>query len=146
MLIGGCSGSSSCGLKIFRIQILLKSSSTLIKKIIQPRGIFIPTYNSAEINEEILSSVTGYFFLYLFVFGLLTLILAFDGQDFLTAISGAAAALANVGPGLSETIGPAGNYSGLTEFSKFFLSIGMLIGRLELFPILIIFSPELWKR
>ena len=146
MLIGGCSGSSSCGLKIFRIQILLKSSSTLIKKIIHPRGVFIPNYNSSEISEEILNSVTGYFFLYLVVFGLLTLILSFDGQSILTALSGAAAALANVGPGLSEMIGPAGNYSTMTDFSKFFLCVGMLIGRLELFPLLILFSPELWKR
>ena len=146
MLIGGCSGSSSCGLKIFRIQILLKSSFTLIKKIIQPRGVFIPTYNSNEINEEILNSVTGYFFLYLLIFGGLTLILSFDGQDVLTALSGAAAALANVGPGLNEIIGPANNYFEITTFSKFFLCIGMLVGRLELFPILILLSPQLWKR
>ena len=146
MLIGGCSGSSSCGLKIFRIQILIKSSLNLIKKIIQPRGIFIPTYNSREINEDILNSVTGYFFLYLLIFGVLTLILSFDGQDMLTALSGAAAAIANVGPGLNEIIGPAKNYSEISSFSKFFLCIGMLIGRLELFPILILLSPQLWKR
>ena len=146
MLIGGCSGSSSCGLKIFRIQILLRSSTTLIKKIIQPRGIFIPTYNSSEISEEILNSVTGYFFLYLLIFGLLTLILSFDGHDLLTSFSGSAASLANVGPGLSEMIGPSGNYSFMSSFSKFFLAIGMLVGRLELFPLLILFSPELWKK
>ena len=146
MMIGGCSGSSSCGLKIFRIQILLKSSTTLIKKIIQPRGIFIPTYNSTEIDEEILSSVTGYFFLYLLIFGFLTLVLSFDGQDLITALSGSAAALANVGPGLSEAIGPAGSYSSVNDLSKIFLCIGMLIGRLELFPLLILFSPQLWKR
>ncbi len=146
MLIGGCSGSSSCGLKIFRIQILIKSSLNLIKKIIQPRGIFIPTYNSREINEDILNSVTGYFFLYLLIFGVLTLILSFDGQDTLTALSGAAAAIANVGPGLNEIIGPAKNYYEISSFSKFFLCIGMLIGRLELFPILILLSPQLWKR
>ena len=145
MLIGGCSGSSSCGLKIFRIQILLKSSVTLIKKIIQPRGVFIPTYNSTEISEDILNSVTGYFFLYLLIFSFLTLIISFNGQDF-TSLSGAAAALANVGPGLSEIIGPAGNYSNLSVLTKFSLCIGMLIGRLELFPLLILFSPELWKR
>ena len=146
MLIGGCSGSSSCGLKVFRIQILLRSSITLIKKIIQPRGIFIPTYNSSEISEEILNSVTGYFFLYLLIFGILTLLLSFDGHDLITSLSGSAASLANVGPGLSEMIGPAGNYSFMSSFSKFFLSIGMLVGRLELFPLLILFSPELWKK
>ena len=146
MLIGGCSGSSSCGLKIFRVQILLRSSTTLIKKIIQPRGIFIPTYNSSEISEEILNSVTGYFFLYLLIFGLLTLILSLDGHDLLTCLSGSAASLANVGPGLNEMIGPSGNYSFMSSFSKFFLAFGMLVGRLELFPLLILFSPELWKK
>ncbi len=146
MLVGGCSGSSSCGLKIFRIQILIKSSLNLIKKIIQPRGVFIPTYNSREISEDILNSVTGYFFLYIFIFATLTLILAFDGQEIMTSLSGAAATLANVGPGLNETIGPSGNYSSISNFTKFFLCLGMLIGRLELFPILILLSPQLWKR
>ncbi len=146
MLVGGCSGSSSCGLKVFRIQILIKSSVTLIKKIIQPRGVFLPTYNSREISEDVLSSVTGYFFLYIFVFVFLSLILAFDGQGIITSVSGAAAALANVGPGLNEVIGPSGNYSSISNFAKFFLCLGMLIGRLELFPILILLSPQLWKR
>ena len=91
MLIGGCSGSSSCGLKIFRIQILVKSASTLIKKIIQPRGVFIPTYNDREISDDVLNSVTGYFFLYIFMFATLSLILAFDGQEIVTSLSGSAA-------------------------------------------------------
>ena len=146
MLVGGCSGSSSCGLKIFRIQILMQSSLTLIKKIIQPRGVFIPTYNSREISEDVLNSVTGYFFLYIFTFGLLTLILAFDGQEILTSLSGAAATIANVGPGLNEIIGPSGNYSSISDFTKLFLCLGMLIGRLELFPILILLSPQLWRK
>tara|TARA_B100000683_G_C12447078_1_gene538556 strand:+ start:96 stop:1166 length:1071 start_codon:yes stop_codon:yes gene_type:complete len=146
MLIGGCSGSSSCGLKVFRIQILLRSSFVLIKKIIQPRGVFIPTYNRREIDQEILNSVTGYFFLYLMIFSSLTLILSFDGQDILTALSGAAAAIANVGPGLNDTIGPANNYYGISDFSKIFLCMGMLIGRLELFPILVLLSPQLWRK
>ncbi len=146
MLIGGCSGSSSCGLKIFRIQILLKTSLNLVKKIIQPRGVFIPTFNSREIGEDILNSVTGFFFLYMSIFSILTLVLAFDGQEVLTALSGAAAAIANVGPGLNEMIGPSGNYSQIKDSSKVFLSIGMLIGRLELFPILILMSPLLWRR
>ena len=146
MLVGGCSGSSSCGLKVFRIQILLKSSLTLIKKIIQPRGVFIPTFNSREIGEDVLNSVTGFFFLYMTVFGILTLVLAFDGQEILTALSGAAAALANVGPGLNKIIGPSSNYFEISTFSKIFLSLGMLIGRLELYPILILLSPLLWRR
>ena len=145
MLIGGCSGSSSCGLKIFRLQILIKSSLNLVK-IIQPRGVFIPSYNSREISEEILTSVTGYFFLYIFIFGFLSLLIAFDGQDLLTSLSGAAATLANVGPGLNEAIGPSGNYSAISDITKLFMCLGMLVGRLELFPILILLSPQLWKR
>tara|TARA_X000000950_G_scaffold286291_1_gene394735 strand:- start:227 stop:811 length:585 start_codon:yes stop_codon:yes gene_type:complete len=145
MLVGGCSGSSSCGLKIFRLQILINNTFSLIKKIIQPRGIFIPTYNSKPIGNEILTSVTGFFFLYIFIFSMLTLVLAYDGLDIITSLSGSAAALANVGPGLSELIGPSNNYSGLSNFSKIFLSFAMLIGRLELFPVLILLSPVFWR-
>ncbi len=145
MLVGGCSGSSSCGLKIFRMQILLKNAISLVRKLIQPRGVFVPSYNSKTIDNEILSSVTGYFFLYIFIFGVLTLILSFDGLDVLTSLSGSAAALANVGPGLSESIGPSANYSGISDFSKISLTIGMLIGRLELYPLLILFSSEFWR-
>ena len=145
MLIGGCSGSSSCGLKIFRMQILIKNTHALIRKIIQPRGIFIPTYNSKPISDDILASVTGFFYLYIMIFGSLTLILAYDGLDIITSLSGAAAAIANVGPGLSEQIGPSANYEGISNFSKIFLSLAMLIGRLELYPVIILFSPAFWR-
>ena len=117
----------------------------LIKKIIQPRGVFIPTYNSKAISNDILTSVAGFVFLYIGIFCLLTLILAFDGLDIITALSGSAAALANVGPGLSELIGPSSNYKGLTDFSKIFLTFAMLIGRLELYPVLILLSPTFWR-
>ena len=145
MLVGGCSGSSSCGLKIFRLQILLKNAIALIKKIIQPRGVFIPSYNSKSISSEVLSAVTGFFFLYILVFAFLTLILAFNGLDIITCLSGAAAALANVGPGLGETIGPSSNYATLSDFTKLSLSFGMLVGRLELYPLLILFSVDFWR-
>ena len=117
----------------------------LIKKIIQPRGVFIPTYNSKAISNDIMTSVAGFVFLYIGIFCLLTLILAFDGLDIITALSGSAAALANVGPGLSELIGPSSNYKGLTDFSKIFLTFAMLIGRLELYPVLILLSPTFWR-
>ncbi len=145
MLVGGCSGSSSCGLKVFRLQILLKNAISLVKKIIQPRGVFIPSYNSKSITNDVLSAVTGFFFLYMLTFAILTLILAFDGLDIITSMSGAAAALANVGPGLGETIGPSGNYSTLSDFTKITLSFGMLVGRLELYPLLILFSVDFWR-
>ncbi len=92
-----------------------------------------------------LSAVTGFFFLYMLTFAILTLILAFDGLDIITSMSGAAAALANVGPGLGETIGPSGNYSTLSDFTKITLSFGMLVGRLELYPLLILFSVDFWR-
>ena len=79
------------------------------------------------------------------IFSLLTLILAFDGLDAITALSGSAAALANVGPGLGEVIGPNSNYSGISDFSKIFLSFAMLIGRLELYPVLMLLSPTFWR-
>ena len=107
-------------LRFLEFRFLIKSSLNLIKKIIQPRGVFIPTYNSREISEDILTSVTGYFFLYIFVFATLSLVLAFDGQEILTSLSGAAATLANVGPGLNEIIGPSGNYSSISDFTKLF--------------------------
>ena len=81
----------------------------------------------------------------MFIFGVLALLIAFDGQDILTSLSGAAATLANVGPGLNDAIGPSGNYSSISNFTKLFMCLGMLIGRLELFPILILFSPQLWR-
>ena len=126
-------------------KILINNTFSLIKKIIQPRGIFIPTYNSKPIDNEVLTSVTGFFFLYILIFSLLTLVLAYDGLDIITSLSGSAAALANVGPGLSEFIGPSSNYSGLSNFSKIFLSFAMLVGRLELFPVLILLSPVFWR-
>ncbi len=145
MLIGGCSGSSSCGLKVFRLQILLKNAISLVKKIIQPRGVFIPSYNSKSISLDVLSAVTGFFFLYILTFAILTLILSFNGLSIITSMSGAAAALANVGPGLGDTIGPSSNYSTLSDFTKIMLSIGMLVGRLELYPLLILFSVDFWR-
>lgn len=145
MLIGGCSGSSSCGLKIFRMQILIKNTHALIRKTIQPRGVFIPSYNSKAINDEVLTSVTGFFYLYVMIFGILTLILAYDGLDVLTSLSGAAAALANVGPGLTDLIGPSSNYGNLSDFSKIFLSFAMLVGRLELYPVIILLTPAFWR-
>ena len=85
-------------------------------------------------------------YILIFIFGFLSLLIAFDGHDILTSLSGAAATLANVGPGLNETIGPSGNYAGISDVTKLFMCLGMLIGRLELFPVLILLSPQLWKR
>jgi len=145
MFIGGCAGSTSCGVKIFRFQILYASTSTQMGRLLHPNGIFIPYYNGRPIPEQVAESVMGFFFLFAMSFALLAVALGALGLDFLTAVSGAATSIANVGPGLGDVIGPAGNFSSLPDAAKWLLSFGMLLGRLELFTVLILFVPSFWR-
>ena len=145
MFIGGCAGSTTCGIKIFRFQILWTFILTQLKKLIHPRGIFPIKYNQAEISNSFVYSIISFIFLYFFIFFILAALLSLDGLDFVTALSGSASAISNVGPGLGDVIGPNGNFSGLPNFSKFSLSLGMLLGRLELFAVLVLFFPSFWK-
>ncbi len=146
MFIGGCAGSTACGIKIFRIQLLYRFLSNQLKKIIYPRGIFIIKYDNNNIDDKFMSSVISFIFLYIIIFFCLTAILSLTGLDFITSISGAATSISNVGPGLGETIGPNGNFSSLSEPSKWALSMGMILGRLELFAILVLFIPSFWRK
>ena len=145
MFIGGCAGSTSCGVKIFRYQILLATLKTEIKRLSMPHGVFLTKFNGRPVNDEALNSVMSFFFLFLVSYVILALLLSMTGLDFITAASGAGTALANVGPGLGDTIGPAGNFSTLPDSSKWILSFGMLLGRLELFTILVLFTPRFWR-
>ncbi len=145
MFIGGCAGSTSCGIKIFRFQVLYASARVQSRRLIQPHGVFIPYYNRQPIPEQVASSVMGFFFLFVLCFVLLALGLGGLGLDFLTSVSGAAAAIANVGPGLGEVIGPASTFVGLPDAAKWMLSAGMLLGRLELFTVLMLFVPAFWR-
>ena len=145
MFIGGCAGSTACGIKIFRFQILIYFIVNQIKKLIYPRGIFSIKYNNEKITNTFIYSIMTFIFLYFFIFFILAAILSLNGLDFITAISGAASAISNVGPGLGEVIGPNGNFSDLPDFSKLSLSLGMLLGRLELFAVLVLFFPSFWK-
>ena len=145
MFIGGCAGSTTCGIKIFRFQILWTFILTQLKKLIHPRGIFPMKYNQGEISNSFVYSIISFIFLYFFIFFILAALLSLDGLDFVTALSGSASAISNVGPGLGDVIGPNGNFSGLPNFSKFSLSLGMLLGRLELFAVLVLFFPSFWK-
>ena len=145
MFVGGCAGSTTCGIKIFRFQILGKFLLIQIKKLIYPRGIFVMKYNNEKITNSFTYSIIAFVFLYFFIFFILSALLAFDGLDFITAISGSASAISNVGPGLGDVIGPNGNYSDLPNLSKLSLSLGMLLGRLELFAVLVLFFPSFWK-
>ena len=146
MFIGGCAGSTACGIKIFRIQLLYHFLSNQLKKIIYPRGIFVIKYDKNNIDDKFMSSVISFIFLYIVIFFLLTAILSLTGLDFITSISGAATSISNVGPGLGEIIGPNGNFSSLENSSKWALSMGMILGRLELFAILVLFIPSFWRK
>ena len=111
MFIGGCAGSTTCGVKIFRFQILYLFISNQLKKIIYPKGVFIIKYNQSSIDEKFISSIISFIFFYIVIFLILTALLSLTGLDFVTAISGAATSISNVGPGLGSEIGPNGNFS-----------------------------------
>jgi len=146
MFIGGCAGSTCCGIKIFIIQILYLFLVNQLKKIIYPRGIFIIKYDKNNVDDKFMASVISFIFLYIVIFFLITALLSLNGLDFITAISGAATSISNVGPGLGSIIGPNGNFSQLPDMSKWILSLGMILGRLELFAILILFLPSFWRK
>ena len=111
----------------------------------QPNGVFIPYYNRQPISDDVIMSVLGFFFMWFFSFCILALALGFLGLDFLTAFSSAAAAIANVGPGLGPVVGPAGNFANLPDTAKWLLSGGMLLGRLELFTVIVLFTRSFWR-
>ena len=146
MFIGGCAGSTACGIKIFRIQLLYHFLSNQLKKIIYPRGIFIIKYENNNVDDKFLASIISFIYLYIIIFFIITALLSLSGLNFITSISAAATAISNVGPGLGDLIGPNGNFSALTDFSKWILSFAMILGRLELFAILILFVPSFWKK
>tara|TARA_R110002095_G_scaffold16697_4_gene19990 strand:- start:7134 stop:8516 length:1383 start_codon:yes stop_codon:yes gene_type:complete len=145
MAVGACAGSTSCGIKIFRFQVLYSVTKVQISKLLHPNGMFIPHYNGKPMPSDVPSSVMGFFFVYALGFAFLALALSYVGLDFMTAMSGAATSISNVGPGLGDIIGPTGTFKPLPDSAKWILSIGMLFGRLELFTILVMLSPNFWK-
>ena len=145
MFIGGCAGSTACGIKIFRLQMLVIFLKNQIKKLFYPNSVIINKYNNQKISDEFINSVIVFIFSFLFIFFIIAMLLSISGLDFLTAISGAASAISNVGPGLGGVIGPDGNYKTIPDLSKWILSIGMLLGRLELLAVLVLFFPSFWR-
>lgn len=143
--IGGCAGSTTCGIKIFRLQVLYATANAQIHRLMQPNGVFFPYYNRKPIPDSVATSVMSFFFLFAASFALLTVALGLTGLDFITAVSGAATAISNNGPGLGELIGPAGNFATLPDSAKLLLTFGMLLGRLELFTVLILLAPAFWR-
>lgn len=142
--IGGCAGSTSCGIKIFRFQVLYQSLKQHLNRMVYPNGIFVARYGNNRLPDSITAAVMSFFFFFFVCFALLAGALSLTGLDAVTALSGAATAISNVGPGLGEIIGPAGNFAPLTDTQKWILAVGMLVGRLELFTILVLFLPRFW--
>ncbi|MBK8906717.1 MAG: TrkH family potassium uptake protein [Rhodospirillales bacterium] len=145
MFVGGCAGSTTCGIKIFRFQVLWSATNTQFHYLLRPHGVFIPYYNGRPIPEEVITSVMSFFFMFGVCFAMLAMALGALGLDFVTAVSSAATAICNVGPGLGPVVGPAGNFQSLPDAAKWLLSAGMLLGRLELFTVLMLFSPTFWR-
>ena len=145
MFIGGCAGSTTCGIKVFRFQVLYAAAQVQVRHLVQPRAVFIPYYNHRPVPDEVIVSVLSFFFVFGLSFAALTLGLGMLGLDFLTAVSSAATAIANVGPGLGPIVGPSGTFQSLPDAAKWLMAAGMLLGRLELFTILVLFSRTFWR-
>ena len=145
MFIGGCAGSTACGIKIFRLQMLLIFLKNQIQKLVSPNSVIITKYNSQKISDSFINSVIIFIFTFLFIFLIIAMLLSISGLDLITSISGAASSISNVGPGLGDIIGPNGNYRDIPDLSKWILSAGMLLGRLELFAVLVLFFPSFWR-
>jgi trk system potassium uptake protein TrkH len=146
MVVGGCAGSTTCGIKVFRFQVLYAVAVSQLKQLIHPHGIFTPHYNHQALPKGVSSSVMSFFFVYALCFSFLAIGLSFVGLDFLTAMSGAATSISNVGPGLGDIIGPAGTFQPLPDSAKWMMCAGMILGRLELFTVLVLFMPQFWKK
>jgi trk/ktr system potassium uptake protein len=145
MFVGGCAGSTSCGIKIFRFQVVYEAAAVQVRRLIHPHGVFVPHYNKKPIEDSVTASVMSFMFLFALTFGVVSMALTLMGLDLVTAISSAGTAIANVGPGLGPIVGPSGNFSSLPDLAKWTLSVTMLIGRLEIFTVLVILTPTFWR-
>ncbi|RSD32770.1 TrkH family potassium uptake protein [Vibrio pectenicida] len=146
MMAGACSGSTSGGIKIFRFQIAITLLNKQMMKLIHPSGVFVQRYNQRPVNDDIVRSVVAFVLMFfvtiIFIAGCLSAL----GLDPITSISGSITAVANVGPGMGDIIGPTGNFAPLPDMAKWLLSFGMLMGRLEILTLLVLFFPAFWKR
>ena len=144
-LIGGCAGSTACSVKVFRYQIVVAAIKSQIRQIHSPHGVFTPRYDGRPISDDVLNSVIAFLVAFILLLGITAVLLGMTGLDFVTSVSGAAAALANIGPGLGEIIGPAGNYASINDTAKWILAIAMYVGRLEIMIVLTILSIKFWR-
>jgi trk system potassium uptake protein TrkH len=145
MFVGGCAGSTTSGIKVFRFQVAYEVARVQIARLLQPHGVFLPYFNRRPITDDVAIAVIGFFFAYVLCFVVLALALGVLGLDLLSSLSGAATAISNVGPGIGDVIGPLGTYGDLPDTAKWLLAAGMLLGRLELFTVLVLFMPSFWR-
>lgn len=145
MIIGACAGSTGGGMKVIRFIILLKVAKRAIRKAASPRGVFSVNTAGKTVEWEILNGVLAYFVIYIIFMGLSILLVSLDNKDLATTVTSVIATMNNIGPGLGE-VGPTGNFADFSILSKLVMSVDMLVGRLEFYPILILFSPYVWKK
>ncbi len=144
-LIGGCSASTSCSVKVFRYQILAAVVVAEVRRLYSPNRVVTPRYGGQPISMDVMNAVMAFFLFFFLALGLVAAALVILGLPPVTAISGAAAALANIGPGVGPEIGPVGNFAALPDTAKWLLAVTMLVGRLELLTVLVIFTPAFWR-
>lgn len=143
--VGGCTGSTSGGIKIFRFEVMAALLRVQFLRLLYPNGVFPRSYAGKRLSDDVIGSVVVFFAIFFACYAVLTIALMALNLDFATSASGAVTALANVGPGIGEVIGPAGNFSTLPDAAKWLLSFAMLLGRLELFTVLVLFMPRFWR-
>ena len=145
MFTGACAGSTAGGIKISRFIILVKSSILQFRKAINPKRVLSVKVDNKHVGNEVLEEVKSYFVIYIFLIIIFTILISLTVPNFITAFSAVMATFNNIGPGLG-IVGPTENYASLTYFNKIVLSLAMLAGRLEIFPILVLFSSTTWKK
>jgi trk system potassium uptake protein TrkH len=144
--LGGCSGSTSGGIKAYRFLILFKLLANGLKRFVYPSTVVTVHYGDRPVDDAMQRAVVLFISAFVTIWMILTLALAATGLDILTAFSGALTCLTNVGPGLGDVIGPAGNFSAVPDAAKWLLSVAMLLGRLEILAVLVLFTPLFWRR
>jgi trk system potassium uptake protein TrkH len=146
LLVGGCNGSTTGGIKIFRFQVMWVILKSQLNRLVYPSGVFPERYDDKPLPPDIPRAVLSFVFVYLISIAVFSLALVGLGLDLVTSVSAAATALSNVGPGLGPVVGPAGNFSSLPDAAKWVLSLAMLLGRLELFTVLVLLMPSFWRK
>jgi trk system potassium uptake protein TrkH len=146
MFIGGCAGSTTCGIKMFRLQVLAATAKVQLSRLLRPHAVSVVYYNRRPVPETVMDAVMGFFYLYILCFVIISILLGLTGLDLETALSAAATSISNVGPGLGEILGPSGSFEPLSASAKWIMVAGMILGRLELFTVLVMFLPGFWRR